>query len=50
MKLIAESRQLNGPDRFIADNLLREDQCSVLADIAWVGRFENFLWGRKVNM
>ena len=37
LKLVAESKQLNGPDRFMVENFIREDQCVTLADLITVG-------------
>lgn len=34
IKLMLESKQLKGLNRFVADNFIREDQCQALADIA----------------
>ena len=36
IKLLQDSKQLKGQDRFLADGFIREDQCQALADLARV--------------
>ncbi|XP_060578762.1 prolyl 3-hydroxylase 1-like isoform X6 [Ruditapes philippinarum] len=42
VKLLQDSKQLNGQDRFLADGFIREDQCEALADLARRKEFDKF--------